>query len=93
MEKMFIVRAVGVDDLGVETPTTIPMKFTEAPEAELIVQDLDAQYPHLKHKVLEIEELKTPGQVEDWQNSYLGSVLGSEHEPGEYDEKNRDITP
>lgn len=90
---MFIVRAVGVDELGVETPTTIPMKVAEAPEAELIEQDLDAQYPHLKHRVVEIEELKTPGQVEDWQHSYLGSVFGSEHESGEYDEKNKDVTP
>ncbi len=84
---MFIVRAVGVDEFGVETPTTIPMKLAEEPEAELIVEDLDTQYPHLKHRVVEIEELKTPGQVEDWQNSYLGTVFGSEHQEGDQDGK------
>ncbi|GAB3938242.1 hypothetical protein [Larkinella terrae] len=87
MEKMFVVRAVGVDELGVETPTTIPMKLAEKPEVEIIEQDLDAQYPHLKHRVIEIEELKTPGQVEDWQHSYLGSVFGSEHQVNEPEEK------
>ncbi|RAJ92555.1 hypothetical protein LX87_04885 [Larkinella arboricola] len=88
MEKMFIVRAVGVDELGVETPTTIPMKQAEAPEADLIVEDLDAQYPHLKHRVVEIEELKTPGQVEDWQHSYLGTVMGTDSQEGDLDKKN-----
>ena len=83
MEKMFVVRAVGVDELGVETPTTIPMKLESLPDTALIENDLNAQYPHLKHRVVEIEELKTPAQVEDWQHSYLGSVFGSEHRPNE----------
>ncbi|RRB06756.1 hypothetical protein [Larkinella rosea] len=87
MEKMFVVRAVGTDELGVETPTTIPMKLAAKPEVETIEHDLDAQYPHLKHRVVEIEELKTPGQVEDWQHSYLGSVFGSEHQVNENEEK------
>ncbi|MGA0555397.1 hypothetical protein ACO2Q8_02020 [Larkinella sp. VNQ87] len=79
MERMYIVRAVGTDDQGVETPTTIPMKLDHEPVSRLIEEDLDAQYPHLKHRVTEIEELKSPEQVEDWQHSYLGSVFGSEH--------------
>lgn len=90
---MFVVRVVGVDDAGIETPSTIPMKLSGEPETELIEKDLDDQYPHLKHRVVEIEELKTPEQVEDWQHSYLGSVFGSEHQTGEYDEKNKDVTP
>lgn len=93
MEKMFVIHAVGVDELGVETPTTIPMKLSGDPETALIEQDLDAQYPHLKHRVIQIEELKTPDQVEDWQHSYLGSIFGSDHQKGEYDEKNSGITP
>ncbi|MFC5408565.1 hypothetical protein ACFPMF_04555 [Larkinella bovis] len=93
MERMFVVRAVGVDDLGIETPTTIPMKLTGEPEIERIEQELNTQYPHLKHRVVEVEELKKPSQVEDWQHSYLGAVFGSEHSEKEYTEKNSDITP
>ncbi|GAB3901044.1 hypothetical protein GCM10028803_25030 [Larkinella knui] len=78
MEKMFVVRVVGVDDLGAETPATIPMKFETSPDAALIEQDLNEQYPHLKHRVVEIEELKTPGEVDNWHHSFLGSVMGTD---------------
>lgn len=87
---MFVVRAVGTDELGVETPTTIPMKLAVKPEAELIEQDLDAQYPHLKHRVIEIEELKTPGDVDNWQHSFLGSVMGTDLPPVEEEKETND---
>ena len=90
MEKMFVVRIVAVDERGVETPTTIPMKFDTSPDVALIEQDLDTQYPHLKHRVTELEELKTPEQVDDWQHSYLGPVLGSEHTPLEEEKETKE---
>jgi hypothetical protein len=86
MEKMFVVRVVAVDELGVETPTTVPMKMEGAPDVAIIEQDLDKQYPHLKHRVVELEELKTPDQVDDWQHSFLGPVFGAEHIPHEHEE-------
>jgi hypothetical protein len=81
MERMFIVHVVATDEYGTETKSTIPVKLTEDAVQKEIEEDLDEQYPHLKHRVTEINELKTPGEVENWHNSYLGAILGPEDNP------------
>jgi hypothetical protein len=77
MEKSYLIRITTVDDQGQEMTSTLPYKSENADFiAEDIEQDMDAQYPHLKHKVTSIEELKTPEAVENWNHSYLGTLFG-----------------
>ncbi|WP_128543705.1 hypothetical protein [Larkinella soli] len=85
MERTFIVRVEATDELGKQIHSVLPMKAEGEPIVTEIIAQLDAQYPHLKHRVTEIEELKTPAEVENWQHSYLGTVFGSEHQPDRED--------
>jgi len=81
METTYIVRVTAVDEVGQEVLTTIPMRTEEEPVVEDIERQLDQQYPHLKHKVTEMTPLKTPDQVENWHQSYLGTIFGTEDYP------------
>ena len=78
---MYIAHVVAVDEVGNEVTTSVPMKSEEPPLAEDIIQQLDEQYPHLKHRVVSIDSLKTPDQVENWHQSFLGTIFGEETHP------------
>jgi hypothetical protein len=77
-EKTYVVRLKAVDEYGNETPSVMPIKsHSTMTEADVIAM-LDKQYPHLKHHIESMEELKSPEQVEDWHHSYMGVIFGED---------------
>lgn len=87
MEKTYVVRVIAVDDLGNEIPTVLPLKSAHSLTEAEVIEMMDKQYPHLKHRIESLEELKSPEEVDDWHHSYMGVILGEDAPKEEAEDK------
>ena len=80
-EKIYVVHVTAVDEYGGQTQVVIPIKSHKTLADSEVVDLLNKQYPHLKHRIDSMEELKSPEQVDDWHHSFMGTIFGEDMPP------------
>lgn len=77
-EKTYVVHVTATDNYGKESSSIIPVKSHTTLTEAAVIDLLNRQYPHLRHRIDSLNELKSPEQVEDWHHSFMGTIFGED---------------